>query len=214
MGNWNHKMSSNDHSDPRRGNPRLRWLSDNVDTAGPCIGMLEHDSIARGIEGLDRMVKTSEIEVLLSCTVSPGKYITIITGEVEDVLASLRQAEEVGLESVVDSFLLPNLHRSVLPAIRGTRYEGEIDSLGIVETFTVASAIVAADTAAKESVVDLIDLRLANGQGGKSYFTLAGATAEVRAAVAAAATGAREKNLLVKEVVIPQVDPSIHEFLR
>lgn len=201
-------------SDPRRGNPQIHFTSSDAAGIGPCIGLLEHDSVARGIEALDRMVKTAPVQVVLATYTSPGKWISLITGEVEDVLQSLRRGEEETMDSVVDTLLLPNLHPSVMPAILGRRFEGEMDSLGILETFTVASAIQGADTAAKASVVDLVDLRLANALGGKSYFTIAGATAEVRAALSAAAAGAREKNLLVREVVIPQLHPQIHQHLR
>ena len=45
---------------------------------------------------------------------------------------------------------------------------GELDALGVIETTTVASCIVAADIALKEASVDLLDLRVANGLGGKS----------------------------------------------
>jgi microcompartment protein CcmL/EutN len=45
-------------------------------------------------------------------------------------------------------------------------------------------------------------LRIANGLGGKSYFTLTGEVSDVRSAVEAGAGLAEERGLLVREVVI------------
>lgn len=199
--------------DPRRGNPLLRWTTPDP-VLQPCIGLLESDSVACGMEGLDRMAKTASVEVLLACPVSPGKWISLITGTVEDVTSSVDSAAELISDSVVDSLILPNVHPSVVPALRGEGRAETLDALGIVETFSVASCIVAADAAAKRAVVQLLEMGLANGLGGKSYFTLTGAPAEVRTAVATAAATARERNLLVREVVIPQVHPDLRRLFQ
>jgi microcompartment protein CcmL/EutN len=67
----------------------------------------------------------------------------------------------------------------------------------------VASTIAAADVALKTATVDLIDVRLANGLGGKSYFVLTGEVSDVKSSVAAGAKQAQERGLLAREVVIP-----------
>ena len=52
------------------------------------IGMVEFTSIARGIYVADQMVKVSEVEIVSSTTSCPGKYITIVTGDVAAVETS------------------------------------------------------------------------------------------------------------------------------
>ena len=42
------------------------------------IGMVELNSIARGIETCDYMVKAATVELLRSSTVCPGKYLSLI----------------------------------------------------------------------------------------------------------------------------------------
>ena len=69
---------------------------------------------------------------------------------------------------------------------------------------TVASSILAADLALKAATVDLIDLPIANGLGGKSFFTVTGEVSDVRSSVAAGARAAEERGLLTREVVIPK----------
>jgi hypothetical protein len=56
-------------------------------------------------------------------------------------------------------------------------------SLGIFETIDAASGIIAGDTAAKAANVNLLEIRLARGMGGKTYVSLCGELASVEAAV-------------------------------
>jgi microcompartment protein CcmL/EutN len=62
--------------------------------------------------------------------------------------------------------------------------------------------VIAADAALKAATVDMLDMRIANGLGGKSYFTLTGEVSDVRSAVGAGAALAQERGLLAREVVI------------
>jgi microcompartment protein CcmL/EutN len=50
---------------------------------------------------------------------------------------------------VIDSFVIPNLHESIFPAIAGTTKIEALEALGIVESFSVASLIEGADAAVK-----------------------------------------------------------------
>jgi microcompartment protein CcmL/EutN len=78
-----------------------------------------------------------------------------------------------------------------------------LEALGIVESFSVASLIEAADAAVKTARVQLIEIRLAMALGGKAFVTMTGDVASVKSAVDAAATVCSERGLLVNKVVIP-----------
>jgi microcompartment protein CcmL/EutN len=67
----------------------------------------------------------------------------------------------------------------------------------------VASTIASADAALKTATIDLVDIRLANGLGGKSFYVLTGEVSDVKSSVAAGAKVAQERGLLAREVVIP-----------
>jgi len=75
---------------------------------------------------------------------------------------------------------------------------------------TAAICIVAADAAAKAADVQLLEIRLANGLGGKSYVLMEGTVAEVEAAVAAGVALTKQEGLLIRQVIIPQ----LHEQMR
>ena len=65
----------------------------------------------------------------------------------------------------------------------------------------------------KAADVQLIEVRLANGIGGKSFVVLTGEVAAVQASVAAGAAHAREQGLLVKSVTIPAPHEDLKDAL-
>ena len=65
--------------------------------------MIEFNSIARGIYAADRMVKTSDVEIVTANSVCPGKYIAIVHGDVSAVEASVQSGVNVSGEYYVDS---------------------------------------------------------------------------------------------------------------
>jgi microcompartment protein CcmL/EutN len=86
---------------------------------------------------------------------------------------------------------------------------GEIETLGAIETFSLCAAIAAADCAVKAARIRLIEIRLGRGLGGKSFITLTGEVAAVRAAVKAASEVEEVKGLMAESVVIPSPHPDI-----
>lgn len=169
-----------------------------------CIGLTEYTSIAKGIEAADAMIKKAEIKVLFSKPVCAGKYITMITGLVEAVRSSVTAALELAGASCIDHLIIPNLHPKVLPAFFGTAEIKKWDAIGVIETFTIASCITASDIAAKSGEVDIVEIRLGVGLGGKAYVVLTGEIADVESAVFNGANFAKEHGTLVNSIVIPR----------
>lgn len=172
---------------------------------GAAVAVLELSSVARGIEVADSILWESEIEMLFSEPVQPGKYVMLFTGSVDDLRSAMERGVATAGGDLVDQLLLPQVHEQVeLGLRRRGNIEGQIDALGVIETTSVTSAIMAADAALKQATVDLLELRIANGLGGKSYFTLTGEVSDVRAAVTTAASLAAERGMLARDVVIPR----------
>ena len=111
------------------------------------IGLVEFNSIAKGIEGADAMLKTGQVDIIVSRPICPGKYITLVWGDVAAVESAVQAGIAKAENYVVDDFILPNVHPSVIPACSGGTPVAEVQSLGIIETFSVAAMIVAADAA-------------------------------------------------------------------
>ncbi len=177
------------------------------------IGLVEFSSIAQGIEGSDIMAKTADILILFAKTTCPGKYIVLVSGDVSAVQQAVNAGIELGAESVLDHFVIPNVHSSVLPAISGANLVGDIKAIGVIETFSVASSIEAADAAVKAGEVEPLRLHLAFGIGGKSYLVVTGEVAAVKSAVEAGSMVAAAKGLLVRKVIIPRPAKQVIETL-
>lgn len=171
---------------------------------GSAIGMIEMNSIAKGYAVGDAMLKAANVEILFNRTICPGKFMVMVSGDVAAVEAAMDAGLNLGRETVVDELLIPNVHKSVFAAISGTRVIEHTDALGIIETFSVASIIEAADAAVKAANVELIDVHLAMAIGGKGYATMTGDVASVTAAVEAGAAYIKDKGVIVDKVVIPQ----------
>jgi microcompartment protein CcmL/EutN len=167
------------------------------------IGLIELSSIAAGMQAADMMLKTSAIDLILSRTICAGKYMVLVGGDIASVQAAVATAEERLVESLIDSFVIPNVHPDLFPALGGTNEVVELEALGILESFSVASLIEGADAACKAAQVQMIELRLAMALGGKAFCTLTGDVAAVTSAVEAGAQAIGEKGLLVNKVVIP-----------
>ena len=111
------------------------------------IGLVEINSIAKGFEVCDAMAKTANVTVLVAKCICPGKYIVMIGGDVAAVRQSVEAGESIAGSTLVDRFVIPNIHSSVLPAISGGNSIENVQALGVIETYSVAATIEAADAA-------------------------------------------------------------------
>lgn len=177
------------------------------------IGLVEFTSIAQGIESADAMVKTADVNLLVAKTVCPGKYIALVSGDTSAVQQAVNAGVEWGADTVVDQFVIPNVHPTILPAISCANVVKDVKAIGIIETFNVASLIEAADAAVKAGDVDPLRLHLAFGIGGKSYTVLTGEVASVKSAVMRGSEIPAEKGLLVRKIVIPNPHKQLVESL-
>ncbi len=173
------------------------------------LGLIELTSIAAGFQSCDAMLKAASVDLVLSRSICSGKYMVMVRGDVGAVQAAVSAGTSAGHFSVIDSFVIPNLHESVFPAISGASKVETMEALGIVESFSVASLIEGADAAVKAANVQLIEIRLAMALGGKAFVTMTGNVAAVQAAVDAGAQVVGQKGMLVNKVVIPHPRPEL-----
>ena len=173
------------------------------------LGMLEYTSIAKGIESADQMVKTAAVTPLFFKTICPGKYLAAVHGNVAAVTASIAAGREVGGTEVVDGFILASVHSQILWALSGAAKQDDLNALGVLETFSAASIVLAADAAAKAANVTILDIHLAMGLGGKGYAYMTGDVAAVQAAVKAGESVIAQSGLLVASAVIPRPAPNV-----
>jgi microcompartment protein CcmL/EutN len=173
------------------------------------IGLIELNSIARGIEATDAGLKAGDVSLVFAKPVCPGKYIALMTGDVGAVKAAMDAAIDMSGVNLVNRLIIPRAHPDLAPAVSATAEVTQVGALGVVEYFDIASAVTGADIAAKTGSVRLIEVRLGVGIGGKSYFSLSGQVSDVRSAVDAALAEARQRELVVGSCVIPAPSPDL-----
>ena len=83
------------------------------------IGLIELTSIAAGFQACDAMLKAADVELVLARSICSGKYMVMVRGDVAAVEASVAAGIAEGKFWVIDSFVIPNLHESIFPAISG-----------------------------------------------------------------------------------------------
>ena len=176
---------------------------------GPALGIIETQSIARGVVCADAMVKKAPVTILQNHPISPGKFVVVVAGRVADVEEAMRAGEDVGLHLIVDRLFLPQAHEQLAPLLAGHARPAAIGAVGIIETATVVATVLAGDAAAKAARIDLMEMRLGQGIGGKGYLTLTGELADVEAAMAAGIAAIAPALLVVTENI-----PAPHEDLR
>ncbi len=177
------------------------------------IGVIELKSIAKGIEACDIALKSAGVRLVASHATCPGKYEIILTGAVADVTASLDVVRSRFGTTLIDTSIMGRIDPAVITALFGTQSVARKGSVGVIETFSAATIIKAADIAVKTAKVELYDLRVSRGMGGKGVAILTGDVGDVTAAVEAGARYAEEQGLLNNSTVIPAPHADLWEQL-
>ena len=150
------------------------------------VGMIEFNSIAAGIQAADRMFKSAQVEPFMIKSICPGKFIVAVYDDVAAVQTSINAGLTSGSDTLLDHFVIPRINPVIIKAMSGTIAPNiEASAVGIIETFSAASTIVAADAASKAADVDVAEVRIAMGLGGKAFSIFCGDVAAVETAVAA-----------------------------
>jgi microcompartment protein CcmL/EutN len=174
--------------------------------SAPALGILETNSVARGMVAADAMAKRAPIQLLEAHPISPGKYLIVVAGEVADVDEAMGAGIVAAAHTLVDRLFLPQAHAQLAAAMAGAAEGATIGSVGVIETFTAASTVLAADAAVKAAEVYLLEMRLANGLGGKAFVVMTGSLDQVEAGVAAGVAAVSHGLLLGREII-----PAPHE---
>lgn len=177
------------------------------------VGVLELKSIAKGVEASDAALKSAGITLISAHPACPGKFEIVLTGAIADVTAAVDHVSDRYDKAIVDSAVMGRIDERVIAALFGTQSGVREGSLGIIETFSAASAIKAADLAVKTAKVEIYDLRVSRGMGGKGIVMVTGDVGDVTAAVEAGATCAEEHGLFAYKTIIAAPHPELWEQL-
>jgi len=172
----------------------------------PAIAVVELASLARAAVVLDAIVKRSPVSLHTTQRVSPGKFLIVFRGGVAEVEEGFDAALKAAQGVLVDRLLLPQAHEQIHDALDHHYANRDIDSLGLFETYTAASAVLSLDAALKATEVDLAGLHLCAGIGGKGYWVLSGPLHLVQEAISVASASIEADRIVSAEII-----PSPHE---
>ena len=150
----------------------------------PAIALIEYSSIALGTRALDSLLKKATVTLLRAGTVQPGKFAILFAGQVG-------AAEES------------------YAAVLGKRGNWTNDTLGIIETPTMAAVLDAADAAVKGASVEIVELRLGDGLGGKGLAHFVGLQADMEAAIAIGSQRLAPRGQPICTAIIPRADETM-----
>lgn len=175
------------------------------------IGLIELSSVAAGYLVQDTMLKAGPIQLLLARSICSGKYLIIVSGDVTSVEAAVLAGAAAAGPALIERRMIARVHPDVLAAISNAVDidPAKLRAVGIVETYSAASIIDAADAAIKTADITLLRVHLAMALGGKGFVLMAGDVSSVQEAVAVAAKTAAEDGMLVGKGVIPAPSPEL-----
>lgn len=174
-----------------------------------CIGLIEYRSVAKGMAAADAMLKSSDVDLIFSAVLCPGKYLAMVAGDI----SSVQEAERTVLRRdggfILSSVVITDVNPQVFSALSATSRVNRLDTLGVLETMDAISAVSAADKIAKSAHVDLIEIRLARGMGGKGFVFFNGDLANVNEGMQAGTNAIVESGTLIAWSIIPNARAEI-----
>lgn len=167
------------------------------------IGIAEYRSIAVGISAVDIIVKAADVKLIDAKSICPGKYYIVFTGSVDAVKNSMDKVLSDTEEFIIDQAVIPNIYPDIFAAINQATEIHELKAIGIVETLTSPSIMVAADAAIKATSVELVEVRIARALGGKNTYIINGDVSSVKESVLSSIDYPERNGFLVDYQIIP-----------
>jgi len=172
----------------------------------PAVALIEFSSIAVGVLASDAMVKKAPLAMIKAGTVHPGKFLTLIGGQVAPVEESYREGLRIAQSAAIDHVFLPDIASQVIAAVMGVKLTSDAESLGVIETSTVASNIKAADAAVKGADVTILEIRLADDLGGNSFTYFSGNLENIQAAIRIGSEQLAKTEIKLHTAIVPRAD--------
>ncbi|MFA5562273.1 MAG: BMC domain-containing protein [Eubacteriales bacterium] len=167
------------------------------------VGVIELKSIAQGVAATDAALKSAGVKLVSAHPACPGKYEIILTGAIADVSAACEHVRARFDETLVDVAVIGRIDPQVTAALSGTQTVAREGSLGVIETYSAACIIKAADLAVKTARVEIFELRVSQGMGGKGIVLITGEVGDVTAAVEVGKDYAVKQGLFAHSAIIP-----------
>jgi microcompartment protein CcmL/EutN len=177
------------------------------------LAIVEFKSIAMGIYVTDYMLKEASVSIVLATTLCPGKYLTIVEGDVSAVEKALNVANQTGMKEVYSSQAVNAIKKEVTLALSGLVRQTLSDSMAIIESQNMAKLIGAADISIETSDVEIVELRLGKGCGVNSFCIITGNLTAVEEAVKSSVSFLKDEGAMIAYRILKNPDRDILRWL-
>lgn len=177
------------------------------------LSLIEFTSIAVGTRAVDALIKKAPVHIERVGTLQPGRMAVLFTGDVASVEASHGEALRVAALARHDDVLLPLVDASVFHALNGKRGAWVGDTLGVLESKTMAGTIHASDVALKGANVRILLMRLGDELGGGGIAHVMGEQHDVEAAIELALERASGGPRELTASFTPRLDDELRDLL-
>ena len=160
-----------------------------------------------------KKIYTLVLSLIIVCSMQAKNFYVSVNGDDSNSGSKSKpwRTPELSVKRALD-YMRDNPNKSVQLIV----CEGEYfikQSITINGADINAPFTIMADAAVKAADVDLIDLRLGSGIGGKSFAVVTGEVAAVQEAINCGIAAGEDKGLLVSSVVIPHPHPDLFSAL-
>ncbi len=177
------------------------------------LALVEFKSIARGIYTTDAMLKAANVSLVLATTLCPGKYLSIVEGDVAATSKAVSTAFEIGSTHVYSAQQVTAINKEVIDAISGIVKQTITDAIAVIESQNMANIISAADISLDSAQVEIVELRLGKGCGANSFYIITGELSAVQEAVRPAILFLKSQGSLIAYRIINSPDRSILRWM-
>jgi len=179
------------------------------------FALLEFEDIAAGVLAVDRMLKRSPVALLRCGTVHRGRYLALVGGSVASTEEAHSAGREIGIEmgALTDEVLLPDPHPALVDAIEGERRVPEAEAVGVLEISSSPGLLRVVDAALKAVPVNLVEVRMADGLGGRALAIVDGRMSDVQECLDMAPTILGDRARVLGSSLLPRLDETLREVL-
>ena len=179
------------------------------------LALIEFEGAAAGVLAVDRMLKRSPVALLKCGTVHRGRYLALVGGSVASTEEAHAAGTGTGIElgALTDEVLLPDPHPALTAALMGERRTPEAEAVGVLEVSSSPGLLRVVDAALKAVPVDLVEIRLADGLGGRALAVLDGSLADVEQALVMAPEVLKDRARILGSTLLPRIDETLRGVL-
>ncbi len=169
------------------------------------LALLQFKNISLGYISVDKLIKSTPVEVLKISNICPGALFVALSGNESDVADCEILAKDFDcLFQKID-----NLNEDIKSLIKSNkRKKPSYNNVAIIETKKCVDAFVAADTCLKYSSVEVFRFDYQIGLFGKGVVFISGGIDDINAAIEKVETSLN-KDKIANIALIPAVDKSI-----